>query len=250
MNRFRSLLFIPMNKYNKPIYKRVMNKADALVLDLEDAVPDELKAEARKNLKEALEIYKDHPNVFVRINSDEKYFDDIVVIRDLGVRNIVYPKFEMINKLSVEQLTYMNIIPIVETPAGLYFMYEAFSKIKNIAGVIFGAEDFSAELGIMPSEEAMLPYAQQAVMVCSMLKTYCIGYASDFTDLSIEGLRANCERSKSLGFKSAFCIHPTHLDTINEIYTVEPFSPEKFLGVSSIDGKMIGPPTLRRMMNR
>lgn len=239
-----------MNKYDRPVYKKVMHKADALVLDLEDAVPDVLKPEARANLAAAIEIYKDHPHVFVRINSDSGYYDDMAVILELGIKNIMYPKFDNDHKLSPGQLEEMNIIPIVETPSGLYYMHEAFSKIKNICGIIFGAEDLSAELGIMPTEEAMLAYASQAVLGCAMLKTYCIGYASDFTDLSIEGLRKNCLRSKSLGFKAAFCIHPTHLDTINEIYTVAPVDVTTFNGVSSIDGKMIGPPTLRRMANR
>lgn len=247
--RFRSLLFIPLNKFDRTIYKKVMHKADALILDLEDALPDALKKEGRDNLEAALDLYKDHPNVFVRINSDHHFDEDIALIEKLQVKNIVYPKFDMFCKLSYAHMEELNIIPIVETPQGLYYMYEAFKHIKNICGVIFGAEDLSAELGIMPTEEAMLAYASQAVLVCAMLKTYCIGYASDFTDLSIEGLRKNCLRSKALGIKAAFCIHPSHLDTINEIYTVEQINVETFNGVSSVNGKMIGPPTLRRMKN-
>lgn len=248
--RFRSVLFIPMNKFDRTIYKKVMHKADALVLDLEDAVPEALKDQARDDLGAALELYRDHPNVFVRINSDDHFDADIQRVIELNAKNIMYPKFDLNHKLMHWQLQNYNIIPIVETPAGLYYMHEAFSQIKNICGIIFGAEDLSAELGIMPTEEAMLTFASQAVLGCSLLNTYCIGYASDFTDLSIEGLRKNCLRSKSLGFKSAFCIHPTHLDTINEIYTVEEVAVDTFNGVSSIDGKMIGPPTLRRMRNR
>lgn len=227
-----------------------MHKADALVLDLEDAVPDELKDEARDSLASALELYKDHPNVFVRINSDHNFDADMRMILHLDVQNIMYPKFDLNHKLMHWQLQNYNIIPIVETPAGLYYMHEAFSQVKNLCGIIFGAEDLSAELGIMPTEEAMLTFASQAVLGCALLGTYCIGYASDFTDLSIEGLRKNCLRSKSLGFKAAFCIHPSHLDAINEIYTVEPVNIETFNGVSSLNGKMIGPPTLRRLNNR
>lgn len=248
--RFRSVLFIPLNKFDRTVYKKVMHKADALVLDLEDAVPDSLKDEARNNLSAALELYKDHPHVFVRINSDKHFDADMRMIMHLDVQNIMYPKFDLNHKLMHWQLENYNIIPIVETPAGLYYMHEAFSQVKNLCGIIFGAEDLSAELGIMPTEEAMLTYASQAVLGCAMLGTYCIGYASDFTDLSIEGLRKNCLRSKSLGFKAAFCIHPSHLDTINEIYTVEPVTIETFNGVSSLNGKMIGPPTLRRLNNR
>lgn len=250
MMRFRSFLNIPLNKFERTIYVKIMHKADALILDLEDSIPGSMKSEARQNLFKAMEIFQNHPNIFVRINSDDQFYNDIEVIQSLGIRNIVYPKFDMNHKLSSAQIDQLNVIPVVETPIGLFFMYQAISQIKNLSGIIFGVEDFSSELGILPTEEAMLPFAQQAILVSSILKTYCIGYASDFTDLSIEKLRENCLRSKRLGFKAAFCIHPTHLDTINEIYTVDPVFVESFDGIKSADGKMMGPPTLKRIANR
>lgn len=252
--RFKSLLFIPAIKYEKKIYARLEKEADALIIDLEDSVPTLQKAEGRANLEKIFQLFT-NKNIYVRINSDDEYDADMAELKRLGVTKIVYPKFEIQNKLTIDEMKDFNIIPIIETPLGMIFSYEALISVWNIDGVLFGAEDFSAALGISPSEVTMTSYAQSLILSCAAIDTYCYGYASDFTFLSVQKAKENCVYAKSLGFKGAFCVHPSQLRSINEIFAhednyVQIDVHEGYPGVSSENGKMIGPPAFKRINNQ
>lgn len=252
--RHKSLLFVPMTKFEKRIYARLEKESDAIILDLEDSVSTSDKHQARLNLIKVCERFT-NKNIYIRVNSDDEFDLDMqFILSNTKIRKLVYPKFESVDRLKAYDLANLEIIPIIETPTGLLKAYEILNTIPNLNGVLFGSEDLSASLGIDPCELNMTAYAQQLILICAALKVPCYGFASDFTFLSVEKAKQNCIYAKMLGFKGAHCVHPSQLRIINEIFNYEEVelndSHDGYNGVTSVSGKMIGPPALKRMQNR
>ena len=126
----RSYLFVPANRTER-FEKALSTQADAVIIDLEDAVPPELKISARESLKVWL---ADHPNhhIMIRVNSaqTEWFKDDIQLTHFKNVQAIVLPKTEFSAEIdSVLNIRPIDIFPLIETPLGL-------ANVRKIAQAI------------------------------------------------------------------------------------------------------------------
>jgi citrate lyase subunit beta / citryl-CoA lyase len=271
----RSALFTPANVPNR-INSVVAIQSDSMIFDLEDSVPPDEKDAARILLREALLDldFLRTKNVLIRVNeSTTGYFDeDIEELVRLGDYQLIIPKASVKgilaaaaklsaieSKLGLDSQT--SIVPLIETPSGVEQINEILRSSKRIVAVLFGAEDFRAEMGITRSREGEeLMYARSRLSVA--------GHAAEievidtpFTDLDdLDGLKAECCLARQLGFSGKQAIHPSQIDTIHRVFSPsasEISSAMKILkateeagklgkGAFVVDGKMVDEPVIKR----
>ncbi len=222
MARRRSLLYVPGADERKLVKAAHGLGADAVILDLEDAVPPDRKGEARSLIARILDEYEWRDvEVCVRINGVGSPFaaDDIAWVARLErVDCIVLPKAEKGHSKVVYKLTGKPVIPIIETPRG-------FMEVGDIAGeegviaVNWGPADLVAYIGgsleAVESTEwprLIVSLAAHSVGVDPIDKVY-------FKIDNIEGLREDCMKAKSLGYVGKTVVHPRHVAVVNEVFT-------------------------------
>ena len=221
--RLRSLLFAPGNK-TEVLAKLPRSGPDGVVLDLEDAVPDEAKAEARAVVAEAAPVLvAANPglSVFVRINAVPSAFfaDDVAALPD-DIAGIVVPKLE-----SAEQVAALPDLPVVaglETAAGVARAEEVLSAEGVVAGY-FGAEDFVADMGgVRTTEGTEVLYARSQVALAARLAGVP-AIDQVVTDLRDEArFRADAAVGRALGYRGKLCIHPAQVPWSHEAFSPTP----------------------------
>lgn len=273
----RSILFVPADS-EKKLAKAAGIGADALVIDLEDAVLPERKPLARQMMSAWLLAQADHSRYWVRVNdlSSGELLGDLAAVVPARPAGIVLPKIRgpedvatvghYLDALEAEHGLPSGSIRITavvtETPAIMLRMGELAKQAHpRISHVIWGGEDLSAAMGAgdpRTPEGAWRPmyeYARcQALLVGHALGTEVIDTVYvDFRDP--EGLRKACEASRYDGFTGRVAIHPDQVAVINEAFTpteaemttarriVEAF--RSGAGAVSIDGKMYDIPHLK-----
>ena len=238
MDRIRSWMFVPGN-ISKMIDKALACNADAIMLDLEDGVVPEMKASAR--LIVAASLAKPHPGRsparFVRVNgaqtADLPLDLDAVVVP--GLQGLTVPKVETVEDVSrvsdaVNELENERGLPrgsvrlmlAIETAKGLFASPTLASASQRVIGLMFGAEDFSTDVGL-PTERtgiareflfarSMLVYAAASAGVISVDAVW-----PELRDL--DGLKRDAEMARALGFLGKSMVHPGHIDVVNEVFT-------------------------------
>jgi citrate lyase subunit beta/citryl-CoA lyase len=239
MRLLRSYLFAPGN--NEPVLAKVFKAgADAVVLDLEDAVPESEKARARACVREALSgnAAQDQPApAFVRINhlASEHWRADIESLVGPEVAGIRVPKVEDIESLcrlddaisARERFLGMaagstRVTATIESARGVARL-DSVARGPRIWGFTFGAADYVADIGADPGDELATLFARSALVVTSRSERLAAPVASVFTRLGDEvGLRADTLRQKSLGFFGRSAIHPRQLRVIHEVFDPTP----------------------------
>jgi len=279
----RSMLFVPGNSM-RMITKAATLPADAVILDLEDAVPLPDKETARVMSRDTIRVLKSTgAYVFVRINAltTGLAVEDVKLVAIDGLDGIVLPKAEAesdvveldgmlaeMEKNKGLELGNFKIIPLVETAKGVVNAYEIASASKRIVAVGFGAGDYYRDLGrsvsYLSPEQTELLYARSQTVTASTatgvqpLDTVFFGLLTD-----MEGFTKEAMLALQLGFKGKFLIHPTQVEIVNKI-----FSPSleevayasrvaaafdeaqtKGLGAISLEGKMIDFMTYQQAKN-
>ena len=265
----RSLLFVPGNRPDR-MEKGLRAGADALILDLEDAVAPAAKPEARRAVA-AFVAANPGANLWVRINpidgaEAEKDLEAVVQARPDG---IVLPKAEggaSVNALA-QRLTALGnatakILAIAtETPAAI-FQLGSYGGAKRLAGLTWGAEDLPAAIGASTSREEdgrYTPPYELARSLC-LFGAAAAGVAPIETVYPAfrdeEGLRAYAARARRDGFTGMMAIHPAQVEVINAAFTpsdaeveharavVAAFEANPGAGALSLDGRMIDRPHL------
>jgi citrate lyase subunit beta / citryl-CoA lyase len=267
--RLRSLLFVPGDRPDR-MEKALGLGADALILDLEDAVAPAAKPEARKAVARFVEA-NPAANLWVRINPIDgpeaaKDLEAVVGARPDG---IVLPKAEggaSVNALAARLTALGNataqILAIAtETPAAM-FQLGSYGGAKRLAGLTWGAEDLPAAIGASTSREEdgrYTPPYELARSLC-LFGAAAAGVAPietvfpAFRDL--EGLKAYAGRARRDGFTGMMAIHPAQVEAINAAFTpseaeiaharavVAAFEANPEAGALSLDGRMIDRPHL------
>jgi citrate lyase subunit beta/citryl-CoA lyase len=241
----RSYLFAPADREDL-LQKVLQAGADAVVLDLEDAVPMAKKQHARELVRELLSRDGREPgeSIWVRVNSlrGEIWKDDIGALRhDIGgIEGIRIPKVESANEL--DPLTEMlseteqragleqesvRLICTLESARGV-LAAEEIARHPRVDRLAFGAADFLRDIGADPdSESTATLWAKSSMVVASRAGRAGAPIAPVFTRLEDEeGLRASTIECRNLGFFGRSCIHPRQLPIVNEVFTP---SPEKIL---------------------
>jgi len=273
----RSSLILPLN-VRRFVEKAYVRGADAIVLDLEDSVPTQEKASARKLVRDSLAFAgRGGAEVLVRVNNDPALLaDDIDASVHPGLDGLSIPKAESAAQIHdivarIERLEgargltprHLRLSLAIETPRGLLAVEEIARSSDRIATMSIGVEDYCLELGVEPSAdglELLYPVAH-LVTVCKAVgvqPTGLVGSIADFRDLAT--FEQAAQRARQLGCEGAGCIHPDQVTVLNRVFTpdpakveharrvVEAFEDGVRRGTASInlDGKMVDVPVYKR----
>lgn len=269
---WRSLQYVPAHSAKHVASSRIQT-ADAVILDLEDAVPPHAKANARNGLAEAVTmVSRWGGDVLVRVNAvDDLLQDDIVAAVAAGVLGIVLPKADAPETVrKADELIAaaeaacgrapgsVAMMVLVESARGLLAMHETLTASSRVRAVNLGNEDLALDLGVEPSEAA-LQYARQKMVVeaaaAGVTPLGLIGAATRYDDLS--AYEALARRSRALGMTGSTCIHPAQIETLNTVFSPTPEEvrrAEEVMaaaesgngGAFGLDGVMIDLPAVRR----
>ncbi|HEV2866444.1 MAG TPA: CoA ester lyase [Allosphingosinicella sp.] len=267
--RLRSLLFVPGDRPDR-MEKALGSGADALILDLEDAVAPAAKAEARRQVARFLNA-NSAIKIWVRVNplDSPELEKDLIAVLPSHPDGIVLPKAEggasvtdLARRLSERGNATAQILAIAtETPAAI-FALGTYAGAKRLAALTWGAEDLPAAIGAAASREAngsFTPPYELARSLC-LFGAAAAGVAPietvypAFRDL--DGLAAYAGRARRDGFTGMMAIHPDQVPVINAAFTpteaevaharavVAAFEANPHAGALSLDGRMIDRPHL------
>lgn len=253
----RSYLFVPGNRPDR-YAKAIAAGADAVIVDLEDAVPPEDKPAARAAL--AAWLSPEHP-VLIRVNGAESQWfrEDLPLCKAPGVAGLLLPKAENaedIRILSGHCAASTPILALIETARGFWNAH-ALAQAPKVRRFVFGSIDFQLDLGIEGEEEELLYFRSQLVLISRVaaLAPPVDGVTTAIDDA--ERIRADTLRAKRLGFGAKLCIHPRQVNVVNECF--EPSAQEETWArriveaaeavhgaAVSVDGKMADRPVIAR----
>ncbi len=274
--KLRSLLFVPGDRPDR-MEKALGLGADALILDLEDAVSLDNKEDARLSIAKCLSSSREHGvKLLVRINPLDSGFTqtDVSAILPANPDAIMLPKAEgaeAIGKIIDIMQGLNHVVPIlpltVETPDALFTLGEYQSVRQNLYGLTWGAEDLSASLGAKSSRDnnGVLREPLKLARSMSIFAARAAGVPpieTVFADFKNEdGLRETARQAAEDGFTGMMAIHPAQIPIINEAFTpsaqeikaaqqiIEAFEKNPGKGAQQIKGKMIDAAHLKLAKN-
>lgn len=275
----RSLLFVPGDSERK-LAKGLASGADVLIVDLEDSVAAENKAAAREIAAAFIASATEGPAIYVRVNdlSTGLTDDDLAAVMKAAPAGIMLPKSnsaEDVGRLGVRLRVHeaengladgaTKIIPIItETPLGTLNAATYRQAGARLAGLTWGAEDLSAEIGAAETRDDEGRYTDifrfarlSTILAASTAEVAAIDTV--FPDFrNEEAFRRDCLEGARDGFTGRMAIHPAQVPVINEVFTpsagavaqaravVEAFAAAGNPGVVAIDGRMYDRPHLKR----
>jgi citrate lyase subunit beta / citryl-CoA lyase len=249
MRTARSLLAVPATR-RKMAEKALASAADAVFLDLEDAVAPDSKAAARTDVVHALEEldWEDRPALFRANALDTPYFyrDLIEVVERAGdsLDSVMIPKVNrpedlyavsmLLSQLELAMELERGKIKLeaqIESAEGLANVDSIASATSRLEALHFGPGDFAASvsmpqtsIGVMDEWDEAYPghrfhYAMQRIVVAARATGLRVldGPVADYSDE--EGLRRSCLIARSLGFDGKWCIHPAQIAIVNETFS-------------------------------
>ncbi|GGL89484.1 CoA ester lyase [Deinococcus aerolatus] len=216
----RSMLYVPGDK-PRAIEKARGLAADAVILDLEDAVAPEHKAEARANVRAALLAGGWRVPVLVRVNGQGTPWEheDREMALLSGASGLVLPKVEDARAASELSLG-RPLWAMIETPAGV-LNAPAIAAVPGVAGLLVGANDLARALRTRPHPDRLpLLHALSAVVLAARAhgKLPLDAVFNDVRDPA--GFARECAQGRALGFAGKTVIHPDQLGPANAAYGV------------------------------
>ena len=272
---WRSMLFVPATA-DRLVAKAHTRGADALIVDLEDAVAPSQKPRAREVLSDVVDhVGQDGAEVLVRINRPLRLaIPDLEAAVIPGVTALMLPKAEnaahvrllseVISELESERSIpdgRTQLITLIETPEGLRNAPEI-AACPRVVGITLGTEDFADALGMPePDSEELIPYMKTLQLAAREAGVLALGYPgsiANFTDLEL--FRSDVRRARAQGFDGGSCIHPAQVPILNEefapssdeiakaerIVTAYDEALASGTGAIELDGKMIDVPVANR----
>lgn len=220
LNHARSPLFLPASNA-RAIEKARGLPCDMVILDLEDAVPEDRKAEARAALGPALEQGFGGRLAAVRVNAvdSQHHRADMAAVHGLALDYVVLPKVEAAAQAaSVHEASGRPVIGMIESPLGLVNA-QAIAAEPGVAGLFMGNNDLRHDLRIpRDADRSGLMLAMQSVILAARLagKAVFDGVYNRLDDAP--GFAAECREGYALGFDGKTLIHPGQIDTANAIF--------------------------------
>ncbi|MFL2627020.1 MAG: HpcH/HpaI aldolase/citrate lyase family protein [Dehalococcoidia bacterium] len=279
MELFRSLLFVPGNRSDM-LEKASTADTDILVPDMEDSVPDNEKSNARSLISEKLNILSGkNQSIIPRVNALDTglTFDDIRAVVSSNTYGISVGKIEsswdisevskILSQVETEksvEIGSTKIIAWIESASAIVNVNTIASASDRMLGIAFGGEDFTNDMGIQRTDtgiEILYPRSVVAVAAKAAGITAIDTPYVNFRDN--DGLENEIKSVLPLGFKAKFAIHPGQLESINNLFSpseeaieyakkvIEVFeeAEKKGSGATSLDGKMIDVPVVKRARN-
>lgn len=272
----RSMLFIPGNTPNLLINGNFLG-SDAVIFDLEDAVSPAEKDSARILVRNTMK-YLDFRGceTIVRINSIDTDFwkKDLDLVMTQKPNLIMLPKTntaadvlevdrymtEVEQRLGLEKNT-VQLMPLIETALGVENAFAIATATDRVTAMFLGAEDLTADLRCKRTKGGReIEYARGRMVMAA--RAACVDvYDTPFTDVNDdEGVRADTEYAKALGFTGKAAISPRHVEVINEVFSPSQadidyayevmdairMAKEQGKGAIALRGKMIDAPIVAR----
>ena len=216
----RSLLFLPAS--NARAIEKVRGLVcDMVILDLEDAVADDRKAEARAALKPAFEQGFGERIRAVRVNATDSghYLSDCAALNDVAAQIVVLPKVESAGEAEgLYDAVGKPVIAMIESPRGVANAHEIAAS-DAVVGLFMGNNDLRHDLRIpMNADRSGLMLAMQQVILAARLagKAVFDGVYNRLEDA--DGFRAECVEGRNLGFDGKTLIHPNQIGPANDIF--------------------------------
>jgi len=202
--------------------------ADAVVFDLEDAVEAAHKERARPLVAEFLaQPATSQVLRLVRFNSVETEVGqaDLAFFGKVeGFDGILLPKVETPGMLEMVARAFggrtVPLLPLLESPRAILRAGDIAAADASVAALLFGAEDFTAQLAIprtVEGEELLVARAQIALAAAAIGAEAIDGVITNLDDLA--ALRRDGERARAVGFRGKMAIHPRQVPVINEVFT-------------------------------
>lgn len=273
MVMIRSWLFVPGHR-QKMIDKSPGRGSDALIYDLEDAVPPNEMEAARIKVGAALDAAHEGPCRFVRIHgAGHGAMDaDLRAVVRPGLEGLVLPKVDRPEEvLTVDRsLTELEsaagmtpgsvlLAAMIESATGLIQAPAIAVSSPRLAALMFGAEDFAVDLGLFSFRQGgLLTYARAAMVVAAAsakLEVVDRVYV-DFRDPA--GLARETHAAREIGFTGKLLIHPAQIETVHRVFcpteeevesarrVVAAFEASPQEGTMAVDGRMVDLPVVKR----
>ncbi|MFS4437783.1 HpcH/HpaI aldolase/citrate lyase family protein [Paracoccaceae bacterium GXU_MW_L88] len=246
----RAPLFVPANRPER-FEKATLSGADAVILDLEDAVPADAKDTARAALRTD---FTDLP-VIVRINAlgTPANAMDIEAVIALGPDAVILPKSETAAAVrSVAHSVSVPVIALIETATGLANARQI-AAAPGVHRLAFGSVDFCADLGCDHLREGLLPARSELVLASKLagIAAPIDGVTVQLDDLSIS--HDDAAHARSLGMTGKLCIHPKQIAAVKRAFAPSEADiawAQKVLasgdGAVMVDGAMVDEPVRQR----
>ena len=270
------MLFLPGNTPNIIVNGEILG-ADAVILDLEDAVAPTEKDSARILVRNAIGLMGfGKCEVIVRINSTDTDFwmKDLDAIIPVKPTLIMPPKTgcaedvkrvdeyitKLEEKLGMEKNT-VKLIPLIETALGVENAFSIASASDRVAAIFLGGEDLTADMRCKRTKEGNeINYARCRMVMAARAAGVDV-YDTPFTDVNDdEGIYVDTQYAKSLGITGKASISPRHVKAINEVFSPTQkdidyayevmeairIAKEQGKGAVALRGKMIDAPIVAR----
>jgi citrate lyase subunit beta/citryl-CoA lyase len=266
----RSLLYVPADN-EKFVAKAHERGADAIILDLEDAVTADRKDKARAALADAVAaVSRNHATVFVRINSGPRHLDDAIASARAGAFGVVIAKARDANAVESLAGTLRRVESEIGRPATCFIAQiedpaavldaRSIAKHQRIVGLMTGGEDLATATGAEPTPEVLrfpkllVHYAAKAE---GKLSLGLLRSVTDYADL--DGIAAAAREARAHGFDGATCVHPSAVPLLNQAFSpsaddiawaerVVAAAHGQTAGAFSLDGKMVDAPVIARAL--
>lgn len=254
----KSYLFVPGNRPER-FDKACAAGADAVILDLEDAVAPAAKSQARDAVASWLE---NGGHAYVRVNAVDTdwYQEDIAALRRIeNLAGIVVPKAERADALASLSKALGDgtvLLPLIETAAAFGDL-TALAKAPKVERLMFGTLDFQVDTGII-GDGAELAYFRSRLTLASRIAGIAPpvdGVTAAIDDAEL--LLRDTLRARNLGFRAKLCIHPKQLAHVHAGFRPSPEEVEWARRVMSaikdsdgsavsVDGKMVDAPVIAK----
>jgi citrate lyase subunit beta/citryl-CoA lyase len=272
---WRSLLYVPANN-EKFISRAHTRGADALILDLEDSVPEDQRQTARDMLADAVtSVTQSGADATVRINRPLRHMvKDVEAAVRAGAKALFVTKVDSPQHLKlVDELVgevereagrpegSVRLIPMIESAAAYFLAQDMARASRRNVGVNLGGEDFALDVGMVPDTETLALPKQTLVFAAKAAGIMAMGFMGTVADYSdTRAFRATVRRSRKFGFEAASVIHPSGVPILNEEFTPAEVDVEKAraivaaydeatksaVGAIKVDGMMIDVPVALR----
>ena len=228
----RSVLYMP-GANTRALEKAKSLPADSLILDLEDAVAPDAKAQARENIRAALVTGFGHREAVVRINglNTQWGLDDLKAFADTKADAILLPKVESASQIrevasllkQFNPASAMKIWAMIETPLAIFKLPEIASSHPMLEALVLGTSDLVKDLHARHTPSRVETQTALSLSVlAARAHQLCV---LDGVHLSLDdedGLRQSCIQGRDMGFDGKTLIHPSQIAFANQIFGPSP----------------------------
>lgn len=251
-----AILFCPADRPER--FAKALDRADAVILDLEDAVAPAAKSAARGAV---IESELDPDRIIVRVNplDSEEIVSDLASLSQTDYRRIMVAKAESPKRLAKLDARF-DIVALCETAKGIA-QADRIAALANVSALMWGAEDLVASIGGTSSRKPngryrdIARYARARVLLAAGARGKA---AIDAVHLDIEDVKRlaiEAADAAASGFSATACIHPSQVAIIRDAYRPDDralawargvlAAAEEERGVFTYDGRMVDEPVLR-----